>query len=259
VRNNDFDIHLLRNDPNAFIEEHQKTITFIVNKFVASGFFNHGDRDEIIQFINEKLLAERIAKMQKQYKANYFVVTYLSKIIHNLCLEYSRKQRTSLREEISADISRLEIADNDSTVSNLLIEEESQRLDTILKMYHKHGKRIEVILKIFFAIGICREDLLQLYPNARERDINTVLNKCNPVSDLDAKTDRELYETVTQFINTYEKKQNTPDALRKWMNVKITEIIELLNGNPKTANYDKETLKILFQFRYKNLHFRVPK
>ncbi len=257
MRNNDFDIHLLLKDPNTLIEEHQKTIACVVNKFVYTGLFSYHDRDEVIQYVNERLLTEKITKMQKQYKPQYYVVTYLSKIVYNLCLEYSRKHRTGNREDTTVDISQTDIPDNDDFSRHIMIQEESRRLDSILKMYYKHHKRIEVFLKIFFGIGITHDDLLQLYPEADEKEISVVLQKCNPTSDIDHKTDKELYETLTQFINKYEKKHNSSDALRKWVHAKMTEIIVLLNGNPKTANYDKETLKILFQFKYENLHFKA--
>lgn len=260
MNKNDYDIHLLLKDPNRFIEEHQKTIFFVVNKFVYTGLINYQDRDEVVQYINEKLLTDKIGKMQSQYRPTYFVVTYLSKIVHNLCLEYSRKQRTPKRiEDYSIDISKIDVADSENASRQVLIDEESKRLDAILNMYHRHRHRIEVLLKVLFGIGICREDLLRLYSNANEKDIDRVAHACNPVSDKDKKTDKQLYETMTAFLNKYERKQNTPDALRKWTNAKITEIVNLLNGKPQTANYDKETLKILFQFTYKNFHFRESK
>lgn len=259
MRNNDFDIQLLYKDPNAFVEAHQETVSIIVNKLIRSGFFAYQERDDLVQFINESLLTDKIAKMQKQYKPEYFVVTYLSKIIHNLCLEYSRKFRKAGPEESTADISQLEISDDETISRHIMIQEEGYRLDSILKMYYKEHKRIEIFLRVFFGIGINRADILQLYPQAGEQEISAVLEICNPSSDAETKTDKELYETLTKLMNKYEEKQKSPDALRKWLHVKMAEIIELLNGDPKTANYDKETLKILFQFKYKNLHFRVSK
>ncbi len=252
---NDYDIHLLLKDPNRFIEEHQKTISYVVNKFVYTGLITYQERDDVVQFINEKLLTDKLSKMQKQYRPTYFVVTYFSKIVHNLCLEYSRKQRSSKRiEDFSIDISQTDVASPGDVSQQVLIDEESRRLGTILRMYHKDRHRIELVLKALFGIGIDREDLLDLYPGASENDINRLRKECNPTSDSDNKTDKQLYKVLTGFLNKYERKQNTPDALRKWTNVKITEIIDLLNEKPKTSNYNKETLKILFQFTYKNFH-----
>ncbi len=257
MRSNDNDIHLLFNDPSGFVKEHQKTIQYVVNKFVYTGFFTYHDRDEVVQYVNEKLLTDKIDKMQEQYNKNYYVVTYLSKIIHNLCLEYSRKQKSHYRETTEIDISTIDITEDSDVSRNIVIEEENQRLESILSMYNKNRNRIEVYLKILFGIGIKEDDILTLSPRANSKDIDTLLQQCNPASDQDKKTDKELYEALTMFINKYEKKQNTADAVRKWITSKIDEIIELLNGSPKTANYDKETLKILFQFRNKNLHFNA--
>jgi len=259
VRNNEHDIKLLFNDPGGFIEAHQKTIHYVVNKFVYSGFFTYNDRDEVVQYVNEKLLTSKIEKMQKQYNGNYYVVTYLSKIIHNLCLEYSRKRRASSREENGIDIDNIDIPEDENASQKILIEEEHQRLDAILSMYNKSRKRIEVFLNVFFGIGATREDIRALYPNASNDDIDLLLEQCNPTSDHDKKTDKELYQALTTFINKYDRKKNTSDAVRKWITSKMNEIIDLLNGTPKTANYDKETLKILFQFKNKNLHFRRSK
>ncbi len=257
MRNNDHDIHLLFNDPRRFVETHQKTIQYVVNKFVLTGFFTYHDRDEVVQYVNEKLLTGKIEKMRKQYNRNYYVATYLSKIIHNLCLEYSRKNRSRNRESTGIDISSLDVTENADAESNIIIEEESRRLDAILSMYNKSRPRIELFLKILCGAGFKEDEILSLYPEANRKDVEKLVHQCTPASDHDKKTDKELYGALTYFINKYDRKKNTADALRKWIAAKINEIIGLLNGDPKTAHYEKETLKILFQFRNKNLHSRT--
>jgi len=256
VRKNDLDIHLLFNDPGGFVEAHQKTIQYVVNKFVLSGFFTYHDRDEVVQYVNEKLLTGKIEKMQKLYNRNYYVVTYLSKIIHNLCLEYSRKFRSRSRENTEIDISTLDITENADANSNIIIEEESRRLDAILSMYNKSRPRVELFLKILCGVGFREDDILSLYPEANRKDVERLVHQCTPASDHDKKTDKELFGSLTNFINKYDRKKNTADALRKWIAAKIDEIIQLLNGEPKTSHYNKETLKILFQFRDKYLQSR---
>ena len=58
---------------------------------------------------------------------------------------------------------------------------------------------------------------------------------------------KEIYRILTPFLNRYEKKENTDDAVRNWTEVRIQEIIEVLNGRGRGATYDKETLKILVE------------
>jgi hypothetical protein len=255
VRNNEQDIHLLYNNPHSFIEEHQKTIEFVVNKFVFTGFFAQSERDELIQFVNERLLSEKIRKMQQQYRPAYYVVTYLSKIVHNICLEYSRKKRSGNREEITGDLDRLNLKDTEDITNKLLVDEEVQRLDNILSLYHRQRIRVEIFLKILFGIGVERDEIRLLYPKASDASIEELTARCDPLSDLDKKTDKDLYTALTQFCNRYENKNNTADALRKYIQAKMSEIIELLNSPPHRTSYDKETLKILFQYRYKDFHF----
>jgi endonuclease III len=58
-------------------------------------------------------------------------------------------------------------------------------------------------------------------------------------------SDLEIYRTITPIMNKIEEKSNSVDALRKWTDSKVREIIQVLNGNPKKADYSTETLKIL--------------
>jgi len=62
--------------------------------------------------------------------------------------------------------------------------------------------------------------------------------------------DKEIYAIMTPLFNRCEGKENSPDALRKWINMKVDEIIDLLNGRTRRSNYDQETLKILAQKYY---------
>jgi hypothetical protein len=64
-------------------------------------------------------------------------------------------------------------------------------------------------------------------------------------SNFDGKDDVEIYKIITPVMNKNEKKSNSIDAVRKWTDSKISEIIQLLNGNPKKMNYNEDTLKTL--------------
>jgi hypothetical protein len=64
-------------------------------------------------------------------------------------------------------------------------------------------------------------------------------------SEFEGKDDVEIYRIITPIMNKNEEKSNSVDAVRKWTDSKIHEIIEVLNGEPKRANYTQDTLKIL--------------
>ena len=60
-------------------------------------------------------------------------------------------------------------------------------------------------------------------------------------------TDKEIYISILPFFIDCENKKRNSDALRKWIDEKVVEIIELLNGRPPERAYTRETLRILFE------------
>ena len=52
----------------------------------------------------------------------------------------------------------------------------------------------------------------------------------------------------------HENKSNSPDATRKWIEIKINELIDIMNHKTRTSNYDKETFRILFESLFIKFH-----
>ena len=61
-----------------------------------------------------------------------------------------------------------------------------------------------------------------------------------------------MYKTLTFLIKHSENKSNTNDAVRKWLNDRISELISLLNGNPQQYYFDKETFQYFIEKYYSN-------
>ncbi len=243
VSNNDRDIELLYNEPYELVSSHQNTIRIIVNRFIRSGLFRPAELEEIVQYVNEKLLADKLPKMQQQYDRTYFVVTYLSRIVNNLCLEYARRNKTVPVGTVPLDHADPPVDPGTSADDSLLIRDECRNLEVILKMYGGNRARTLLYLKALYSVRTTHEDLSAVFPGISNEDIADMTNRYQAGSH----TDKEIYELLTDLSNRYERKQITADATRKWIQAKITEIIGLLNGVPQESNHNKETLKILFQ------------
>lgn len=249
MNHNNLNIHLLYNDPNKLIEDFQPIIRIIVGKFVRSGYFKSHETDDIIQSINVKLLDTKIKKMQAQYNYSCYLSTYFSKVVYNLCLELKRK----MKRVTSLNLDEIEIGTYDSQIEGrVYIEEELKKLSTILKLYHKSQARLELCLKLIFRISLRNEDVRKYCPHCSAEDFKALLG--NFGSESKDFTDKEIYEIVTPIFNKYEGKKNSADALRKWVKTRIDEIIKSLNGIPKQANYDMETLKILVRKFFETDH-----
>jgi len=245
------DIYLLYHKPHTLVEKHQETIEIIVNKYIRSGLFSIHERDDIIQTINVQLLDTKIQKVQQHFDNSTKVVTYLSRVIQNLCLEIHRKnsRRPTIDENQELDSLESETSDREY-LSEMFIRSELHRLHATFLLYHTKQAKLELCLKLYYRLPLNRDDILTLGENVDAAVADAFVKELRDhYEDLD---DKEVYEKVTPYFNVIENKQNTPDALRKWTNGKIKEIIHLLNAPPANAKYDKETLQILLTKYYEN-------
>ena len=99
---NEKDIALLHSDPTALVLKYQETIRFIAEQYVRSGMFSPGDTEDVIQSINEGLL-ERIPAIATHYNKTATLITYLSAIIRNICLQLREKHRVQFQPLGMAD------------------------------------------------------------------------------------------------------------------------------------------------------------
>jgi hypothetical protein len=237
---NQKDIELLRNNPNQLILELQGLIDIIINQFINYQRFNFIEHDEIKQQINEELL-NRIPKIQCQFQGKSLLRTYLSVVIRNICNEILRKGEKA--KYITYDEIIINEASSE-TINSLLFEEEMVRLKKVLGLYYKQKSKLILCLKLKFKMPFDHEDFRNVYKEITQLEFEKFIHYVGSYKDC---PDIIIFTALTEIFNKYENKNNTPDALRKWVNLKINEIINVLNGSPPASKYDEETLQILFE------------
>ncbi|HRY33089.1 MAG TPA: sigma-70 family RNA polymerase sigma factor [Bacteroidales bacterium] len=238
---NQEEIGLLHESPGELIVKYQPIVLVIVRMFMRSGYFRGEEPQEVIQSVNEKLL-DRIERIRSNYNGISRLRTYFSAVIRNLCLERIRKGRVEevyrLMEEQENSLSY-----SPDQLNRLIIRQELERLDTVLKLLYTQRHKIVLILKALLRIP------------AREEEVRLLLEA--PVSQSleesvamlvrgDFRSDREAFQHLSRVFNFLEGKQNSEDSIRKWIYIREGEIIQLLNGDPPRANHNHETLRILF-------------
>lgn len=236
---NDRDIELLRSDPHALILKYQTTVEIIVKKFIEGGLFRASEFADVVQDVNVRLL-EKISAMQSQYNGKSLFKTYFSVIVRNICLREHRR----VLEHIAVDQENLHrVFEPNAVEQKHIFEYEVRRFNLVLRLYHKHRAKLLFCLKLYYRIPLTSEDVRLYLPRCTDEDRDSLMK--NFSAAFDVLSDTEIYDIVTPIMNRYEKKSNTPDALRKWTDSKVREIIEIMNGNPKHSNYNVETLRIL--------------
>jgi hypothetical protein len=233
------DLELL-NDPHQLILENQKLIDKIIFMFISSGNFKYEEHDEIKQQVNEELL-NKIPKIKSQFLGKASLNTYLSVIIRNICKELLRK-RVHLKY-ISLEEVCLKSPTSEA-LNFLVVEEEIIRLQNALELYYKQKSKLILCLKLKFKIPFDYSDFTNVNHEISWIDFNFLVRQVYPYQEC---PDIKIFSALTTIINKYDGKNNTPDALRKWIKSKINELIEILNGDPPTYHYTEETLQILFE------------
>ena len=236
---NDKDIGLLRSDPHALILKYQETVKIIVKKYILAGVFRASDFEDIVQEVNMALLA-KIPAMQLQYNGTSLFKTYFSVIVRNICMKEHAKTNREVKieqKDITGFIDRAHVEEK------IVLEKEIQRFRAILSLYYRQRPKLLLCLKLRYRIPLTPEDINLWNPKCSFSDCEMLLE--NFGSNFDGKDDVEIYKIITPVMNKNEKKSNSIDAVRKWTDSKISEIIQLLNGNPKKLNYNEDTLKTL--------------
>jgi hypothetical protein len=237
----DPDFHLLQSDPKGLILAYQGMIESIVWKFVKSGMFSHESIADVIQTVNTELL-ERIDRIQSNFNGSTLVRTYVSAVIRNICLKlykqrlYGKLADPEVKEYMFPAI---------DAIDRYSIEQARSVFRAIMQQFHRDMPKLTVCLKVHYHIGLQRKDIMQWYPECSPDVASRLISQFGgePVR----RPEKETYALITPVFNTAEKKNNLPDALRKWTESKILEILTLLNSSIPPAAFDDESLRPLVE------------
>ncbi len=241
MNENDHDIALMETDPRALIVKYQSVVAIIVRKYIRSGLFSRDEHDEVIQQINEGLLY-KIDVIREQYNGSALLKTYVSSIIRHMCLKISQeKERQGVFVPLSSDMAAHQHTPHD----RFIVDHEIEKFRLILTLHHTQRPKLCLLLKVTFRLPVTEEELLGWFPRCDLHDVRDIISVFS--GEYGSVTDKEIYRVLTPVLNRLEGKSNTEDALRKWTDYRIREIIDVMNGNPPTASHSRESLKILVE------------
>jgi DNA-directed RNA polymerase specialized sigma24 family protein len=240
VTENEKDIELLRTRPRELVAKYQSAIEAIIAHFTESGLLKASDFEDHRQAINLMLL-DKLPQMQANYSGAAQFRTYLSAIVRNMCREIYRRGK---REPQIVPLEDYDIPDGDAMQPRYEIEAVCRRLEVILTLYHSERPKLELLLRIHFHIRITLELAQRAFPFAGWHELRSFVAAMKKTEEI---SDHETYASLMPWINNFEGKANAPDTFRKWMDAKINDVIQLLNGDPPTRHFTRKTLKILLE------------
>lgn len=234
-----FDITTLRQHPDEFIIGCQPLIQLCVGYYVRKKMFAERDTEDLVQSVNEKLIVQ-LPAITAQYNGSSDLQTYMSVVIHNICLKLNR-DRYVAHEALPID--DLPSRSTDDPSSGIQIRQEVERLRVILILLYRKRNKFLLCAKYYYHLPVTENDIRRTFLSIQYDDINSLLRLNDPVSG--PKTLVEIFSVLSGMFSKYEKSKTDLNSLRRWTVRTIDEVIRQLNGDPPEYAHDDDSLKDL--------------
>jgi hypothetical protein len=224
----------------------------LISRYIYSKHMIFHEREDILQEVITRLLSNKMGKIQELYdfkfKKNPSFTSYFMVTVRNIYIDIIREGKNKMLSTVNLDDIRQPLPETnlEFTSNKLFIEEELTKLYFIFRMYYKSQPKIELCLKIKFRIPMTPDDILKYFPHCSADDINQLSQ------DFRFKKDKRVFESIIGIFNRNEGKQNKSDTLRKWITVKIDEIILHLNRTHNDQVYNQKNIPDLVNLYYQN-------
>ncbi len=241
----------------SLLEDHPRMVVLIyrryIEKFIMYKHTSPSDREDIFQEVLTRLIEDKIYKIRERYDFGFKKVSsftsYFMVSVRNIYIDIIRER--NVRPLTSGDVKEIDdVPDKHgekTMINRLVLNEELLKLQTILLLFYKSRARLELCLKLKFRIPVSREDVRRCFPNCREEDIETL------AQDFTLTRDKRVFEKILFVFNHHESRENKSDTLRKWINVKIDEIITHLNRTHNFAVYNTKNFADFIGLYYQDI------
>lgn len=214
----------------------------VVAKYVYANAIPVKEKDDVQMAIVQKFLAKQ-DKIAIGFKGESKVTTYCIAILSRMCCEIIRREIKNWNVSLS-DEHLIGETGHLSTSVKLLVKDEVKTLNRIFLLMGSEYPKLIVFLAFYFKIQPRESDILQYDKNYKQ---NNLLHLLMVESEMDKGL---IFNRLAEVVNNVEKKNVKSDAVRMWLNKSIKQIIIRLNGSFNRANYDAESLQILFEYYY---------
>ena len=237
---------LLNVQPQAIVLLYRKCI----EKYISYKHRNMDEREDILQEVLTRLMEDKIYKIRERYdfnlKKNSTFTSYLMVTVRNIYIDIIRERniRPLTAGEFQPVDTLFDADDREQTMNRLLIEEEFLKLQTIMKLYYKSRPRLELCLKLKHRIPVGKEDTRRCFPKCSKEDVEIL------TQDFQLAKDKTMFEKIVRIFNLHEGRQSKSDTVRKWVFVKIDEIISHLNRTHNADIYNRKNVAELFSLYY---------
>lgn len=239
MRTNAEEVHLLFEDPGKLILQYERMIYAIVQLQIGKGMIAREDKNEVVQYVFDALF-ERLANIREQYNGQALLRTYCAAVIRNLCKDWARVNRRDQCVRLVREVA-MDPYGGINPLYQTVIQDEMRYFGKILSMFGPASAKLVLFLKAYFRLPLYSCDLLAYAPSMPEEEVDKYLQLLGHAKKT---KDLEVYYILYDLVLRFEYRQNSPDAVRKWVKARILDIVRLMN-NGRSTRYEPETIQIL--------------
>jgi len=190
--------------------------------------------EDIFQEVMTRLISGKLDRIRERFDFSYLgelkkstFTSYLMVTIRNIYMDILRERK--IRPLTSGEIHPIEEVLNSAKVegehmlNRLVLEEEFKKLRALLALHFRSRSRLELCLKLKCRIQPTLDDVRACFPSCTADDAGELCG------DFTALKDKHLFDKVIDVFNRCEGRVNKSDTLRKWVSVKVDEMIDHLN------------------------------
>lgn len=223
----------------------------VVQRYVEAGTIPKKEKEDVKMSVIEKFLQKQNS-INNAYKGDAKISTYYVAVLSRMTCEVIRKELKHWKNQNQDNFDN-EIYTDTDLEEKLIIKDETKLLNRILLIFDDEFFKIKLFLAYFYQLKI-DESLIKEYDNnCKINNIETYFSQTN----LNNKGD--IFKNLANIVNIVENKDLKADAIRMWLNKCINKIIFRLNNPYNRANYDKESLGILFEYYFTNVDVEFDK
>jgi DNA-directed RNA polymerase specialized sigma24 family protein len=241
MNDNEEDVRLLHQHPDALLVKYQELFKMTVMEFIRSKLVRVDEYDEVIQTINLEML-DNLPTIRRNYDGRARLRTYVTKLATNTCLKFARDRKVHVGLET---VKKNPHVASDSASHAALLSEAADLFHATLDLFGPRLPRILVLLKLYCKLNISMDDVSVAYPGASARAAANLVKHFG--TDYSGLKEKIILEKAAPSLNALEGTRLTAESYRRSINILVREICVLLNGNPPTSSFDYDDIKILVE------------
>jgi DNA-directed RNA polymerase specialized sigma24 family protein len=241
MNDNEEDVRLLHQHPDALLAKYHELFKMTVMEFVRSKLVRVDEYDEVLQTIYLEML-ENLPTIRRNYDGRARLRTYVTKLATNTCLKFARDRKVHVGLEA---VKKNPHVASDSASHAALLSEAADLFHATLDLFGPRLPRILVLLKLYCKLNISMDDVSVAYPGASARAAANLVKHFG--TDYSGLKEKIILEKAAPSLNALEGTRLTAESYRRSINILVREICVLLNGNPPTSSFDYDDIKILVE------------